>query len=148
MGKGGEIFVLDMGEPVKVLDLARQMIRLSGFEPDREIKIVFTGLRPGEKLFEELRLDGEGIKPTFHEKISMSENNQIEFEEVRRWLDHLSGFVEGRNVHGLISELMTIVPEYRPSEELISLAEVDRHDLAMSYGWARKELDLSVEGAA
>jgi FlaA1/EpsC-like NDP-sugar epimerase len=148
MGKGGEIFVLDMGEPVKVLDLARQMIRLSGFEPDGEIKIVFTGLRPGEKLFEELRLDDEGIKATFHEKISMSESNRVDFEDVRRWLDHLSAAVECRNVHGLISELMAIVPEYSPSEELISLAEVDRHDVALSYGWARKELNISAEGAA
>ena len=79
-----------MGEPVKVVDLARRMIRLSGFEPDRDIKIVFTGLRPGEKLFEELRLDAEGIKPTTHEKIWMLEGTRVDFEEVRKWLEHLS----------------------------------------------------------
>ncbi len=148
MGKGGEIFVLDMGEPVKVVDLARRMIRLSGFEPDRDIKIAFTGLRPGEKLFEELRLDAEGSKPTLHEKIWMLEGTRVDFEDVRKWLEHLSSLVEGRNVHGLISKLVSIVPEYSPSAELMSLAEVDQHDLALAYGWERKHLNASVEGAA
>jgi FlaA1/EpsC-like NDP-sugar epimerase len=148
MGKGGEIFILDMGEPVKVVDLARRMIRLSGYEPDQDIKIVFTGLRPGEKLFEELRLDGEGISPTFHEKISMLEGTDVDFEGVQAWLEELSALVESRNVHGLISKLISIVPEYSPSDELISLAEVDRHDQALSYGWARKSLSNTVEGAA
>jgi FlaA1/EpsC-like NDP-sugar epimerase len=137
-----------MGEPVKVVDLARRMIRLSGYEPDQDIKIVFTGLRPGEKLFEELRLDGEGISPTFHEKISMLEGTDVDFEGVQAWLEELSALVESRNVHGLISKLISIVPEYSPSDELISLAEVDRHDQALSYGWARKSLSNTVEGAA
>jgi len=148
MGKGGEIFVLDMGEPVKVVDLARRMIRLSGYEPDRDIKIAFTGLRPGEKLFEELRLDAEGSKPTLHEKIWMLEGTRVDFEDVRKWLEHLSALVEGRNVHGLISKLVSIVPEYSPSAELKSLAEVDQHDLALAYRWERKHLNSSVEGAA
>ena len=64
MGKGGEIFLLDMGEPVKIVTLAEEMIRLSGFRPYEDIDISFTGLRPGEKLFEELLLSGEGIQPT------------------------------------------------------------------------------------
>jgi len=148
MGQGGEIFVLDMGEPVKVVDLARRMIRLSGYEPDRDIKIAFTGLRPGEKLFEELRLDAEGSKPTLHEKIWMLEGTRVDFEDVRKWLEHLSALVEGRNVHGLISKLVSIVPEYSPSAELKSLAEVDQHDLALAYRWERKHLNSSVEGAA
>jgi FlaA1/EpsC-like NDP-sugar epimerase len=148
MGKGGEIFVLDMGEPVKVVDLARRMIRLSGFEPDRDIKIVFTGLRPGEKLFEELRLDAEGIQPTLHEKIWMLQGSPVEFDDVRQWLEHLSALVEARNVHGLISKLVSIVPEYSPSGELMSLAEVDQHDLALAYRWERRHLNSSAEGAA
>ena len=69
MGKGGELFVLDMGEPVKIADLARDMIRLSGLEPDVDIEIKYIGLRPGEKLYEELITAGEGIVPTPHEKI-------------------------------------------------------------------------------
>jgi FlaA1/EpsC-like NDP-sugar epimerase len=148
MGKGGEIFLLDMGEPVKVIDLARRMIRLSGYEPDQDIKIVFTGLRPGEKLFEELRLDAEGIQRTGHEKISMLNSTKVDFEDVRQWLEHISALVEARNVHGLISQLVSIVPEYSPSDELVALAEVDRHDPALSYLWERKQLGTPVEGAA
>ena len=69
MGKGGELFVLDMGEPVRIADLARDMIRLSGLEPDVDVEIKYVGLRPGEKLYEELITVGEGIVPTPHEKI-------------------------------------------------------------------------------
>ena len=68
-GQGGQIFLLDMGEPIKIVDLARQMITLSGFRPDEDIDIAFTGVRPGEKLFEELRTEGENIEPTTHPKI-------------------------------------------------------------------------------
>ena len=69
IGKGGEVFVLDMGEPVKIVDLARNLILLSGLQPDRDIKIQFTGVRPGEKLFEELKLQDEHLVPTSHSKI-------------------------------------------------------------------------------
>ncbi len=133
MGKGGEIFVLNMGKPVKILDLARKLIRLSGFEPDREIKIVFTGLRPGEKLVEELILDTEGIKPTGHEDILVLDGGEMNFDQMRRWLDELSGLVESNNVHGIIRMFKTIVPEYTPSTEVLSSCEVDCHDLAINY---------------
>ena len=69
MGKGGEVFVLDMGKPVKIVDLARNLILLSGLQPDRQIKILFTGVRPGEKLFEELNLENECMVQTTHSKI-------------------------------------------------------------------------------
>ncbi|MBX3191400.1 MAG: polysaccharide biosynthesis protein [Labilithrix sp.] len=69
MGEGGEIFILDMGEPVKIVDLARDLIRLSGFDPDRDIEIKFTGMRPGEKLFEEIAVDEENVDKTKHPKI-------------------------------------------------------------------------------
>ena len=74
IGRGGEIFVLDMGEPVRIVDLARDLIRLSGLEPDRDIEIGFTGLRPGEKLFEELFLENEDYSRTRHEKIFVCRN--------------------------------------------------------------------------
>jgi FlaA1/EpsC-like NDP-sugar epimerase len=74
--KGGEIFVLDMGEPVKIVDLARQMIELSGFKPDEDIKIEFTGLRPGEKLYEEPIHEMENVEPTTHPKVRRVRNNR------------------------------------------------------------------------
>ncbi|MBV8051600.1 MAG: polysaccharide biosynthesis protein, partial [Acidobacteriaceae bacterium] len=109
MGQGGEIFVLNMGDPVKIVDLARRMISLSGLEPDKDIQIKFTGLRPGEKLFEEIRLEGEGIKPTTHDQIWVFGGGQPSFPQVRSWMDELSTLVEARNVHGLISKLNSIV---------------------------------------
>ena len=140
MGKGGEIFVLDMGEPVKILDLVDNLIRLSGLEPDRDIKIEFIGLRPGEKLFEELQLEGEGIKPTSHEKIRILEGASITFEQVSNFLEELTLLVESKNVHGLVSKLVQIVPEYMPSEEINALCNVDRHDKALTYRRARTGL--------
>jgi len=119
-----------------------------GLRPGIDIDILETGLRPGEKLFEELRLGAEGIKPTVHEKIWMLEGTSVDFRDVRKWLEHLSALVEARNVHGLISKLISIVPEYSPSGELMSLAEVDQHDLALAYRWDRKHLNTSAEGAA
>jgi len=140
MGKGGEIFVLDMGEPVKILDLVDNLIRLSGLEPERDIKIEFIGLRPGEKLFEELQLEGEGIKPTSHEKIRILEGANITFEQVSNFLEELTLLVESKNVHGLVSKLVQIVPEYMPSEEINALCNVDRHDKALTYRRARTGL--------
>jgi FlaA1/EpsC-like NDP-sugar epimerase/UDP-N-acetylmuramyl pentapeptide phosphotransferase/UDP-N-acetylglucosamine-1-phosphate transferase len=136
MGKGGEIFVLDMGEPVKIVDLARTLLRLSGLEPDRDVKVVFTGLRPGEKLFEELKLDGEGIKPTSHEKIRVLDGGAVSFEQVQFWLEDLARLTEARNVHGLVNKLKEIVPEYTPSPEILARSEVDRFDAFLSYGRA------------
>jgi FlaA1/EpsC-like NDP-sugar epimerase len=141
MGKGGEIFVLNMGDPIKIVDLARRMIRLSGLEPDTGVQISFTGLRPGEKLFEEISLDGERIKPTPHDQIWVFCGGQPNFEQVRSWLEELSTLVESRNVHGLISELVSMVPEYWPSEEVNALCEVDRHDQASVYNRARARLN-------
>jgi FlaA1/EpsC-like NDP-sugar epimerase len=140
MGEGGEVFVLDMGEPVKVVDLARTLIRLSGLEPDRDTPIVFTGLRPGEKLFEELQLDGEGIKPTSHQKIRVLAGGEVRYELVGKWLDELTAIVDSRNVHNLVAKLQEIVPEYTPSKEILSLAAVDRSDRFGSYARARTGL--------
>jgi FlaA1/EpsC-like NDP-sugar epimerase len=148
MGEGGDIFVLDMGDPVKIVDLATRLIRLSGLEPNKDVEIVFTGLRPGEKLFEELRLEGEGLKPTAHEKIWVLQGGQRNFEEVQNWLDELSTLVESRNIHGLIGKLAAIVPEYWPSEEIVSLSEVDRHDRSVGYRRARVDLSSSARQSA
>ncbi len=147
MGKGGEIFVLDMGEPVRILDLVRNLIRLSGFEPDRDIKIDFVGLRPGEKMFEELKLEGEDVRPTAHEKIRLLTGSRTTFEQMSSWLDELSVLVQAKNVHGLVTKLVTIVPEYWPSPEIISLGAIDRHDQALNHQLARANLASTPQSA-
>jgi FlaA1/EpsC-like NDP-sugar epimerase len=89
MAKGGEIFVLDMGDPVKIIDLAETMIKLSGFEPYRDIDIIITGMRPGEKLYEELLTAEEGVNATFHKRIFVAKPNGL---NVRLLEDTMSKF--------------------------------------------------------
>jgi len=111
--KGGEIFVLDMGEPVRIADLARNLIRLSGYEPDVDIKIKFTGLRPGEKLYEELLMAEEGLKKTANERIFIG--NPLPVDEVRFKEQLMRLDSESRKEYGKIKELVReIVPEYQP----------------------------------
>ncbi len=109
--QGGEIFILDMGQPVRIDDLARNMIRLSGFEPDVDIPIVYTGLRPGEKLFEELLLSGEGNRKTENDLIFIGKDEPFDDEALRKNLDVLyEAAIEGKELRGLI---LKIVPEYK-----------------------------------
>jgi FlaA1/EpsC-like NDP-sugar epimerase len=140
MGVASDIFVLEMGQQIRIADMARNLIRLSGFEPDRDIPVIYTGLRPGEKLFEELMLDGEGVKPTSHPKIRVLDGGPVSFEQIQLWLNELSALVEGKNVYGLIQTFQRIVPEYKPSEEILALGDVDRHDVALTYRRARGQL--------
>jgi FlaA1/EpsC-like NDP-sugar epimerase len=104
MSRGDEIFVLDMGKPVKIVDLARQLMRLSGFEPDRDIRIEFTGLRPGETMYEELNLAEESLS-TRHEKIHVFAGNSFPAEQMERHLYRLRKACEQRNAKALIREL-------------------------------------------
>jgi FlaA1/EpsC-like NDP-sugar epimerase len=144
MGSASDIFILEMGQQVRIEDLARNLIRLSGLKPDQDIPIVYTGLRPGEKMFEELMLDGEGVKQTSHPKIRVLDGGPVSFEQVQLWLDELSELVEAKNIHGLVQTFRRIVPEYKPSEEVLALCEVDRHDMALTYRRARGQLWHSV----
>jgi FlaA1/EpsC-like NDP-sugar epimerase len=116
MAKGGEIFILDMGEPVKIIDLARDLIRLSGFEPDVDIPIKITGLRPGEKLYEELLLDEEGISKTVHEKIFVGKPIFTDYEKM---LKHIDTLYEGiRTPNANLKHIMgRIVKTYKVYEE-------------------------------
>jgi FlaA1/EpsC-like NDP-sugar epimerase len=148
MGHGGEIFILDMGEDVKIDDLARNMIRLAGLEPGTDVNIVYTGLRPGEKLVEELRLQGEGLTGTSHDKIRVLQGGRVDFLQMCGWLDELSALVESRNVHGLVKTLKSLVPEYCPSEEILALCEVDRHDSISHYRRGRASLTAGFTDAA
>jgi FlaA1/EpsC-like NDP-sugar epimerase len=114
MSKGSEIFVLDMGEPVKIVDLARNMIRLSG-QSEKEIEIRYTGLRPGEKLFEELISEGENILPTYHEKIRIFSTHRAERSAVENWVRRAEQLVHGGDEVELLAHLCKLVPEYQPS---------------------------------
>jgi len=116
MAKGGEIFVLDMGEPVKILDLARDLIRLSGFEPDVDIKIEFTGLRPGEKLCEELLMAEESLTATKHEKIFVCKPVFTDLDALKKELEKLKSVIMGSDEE-LIASIEQIVPTYRPLQK-------------------------------
>jgi len=114
MGNGSDIFVLDMGDPIRIVDLARNMIRLSGLEPDENIEIRYTGLRPGEKLFEELTLEGENILPTHHEKIKIFQAPPLESTRLEVWLLEMEALVETRDAPTVVEHLKEVVPEYQP----------------------------------
>ena len=144
MGSGGEVFVLDMGRPVNIERIARNLIRLSGLDPDREIRIVYTGLRPGEKLFEELKLSGEGISTTTHSQIRVLHGESVSFGDVTGWIDQLTTIVATRNVAELIRTLQHIVPEYQPSERMLSACHLDKLDVAAGYARATASLAAGV----
>lgn len=112
MGRGGEIFVFDMGQPVKIIDLARKMIQLAGLRPDVDIPIHFTGLRPGEKMFEELFKDSENLLPTHHPKIMKAQKSEIEAEFSEMLLE-LVASAQDYNDKSVRSMIRVIVPEYR-----------------------------------
>ncbi len=113
MGKGGEIFLFDMGKPVKIIDLAMKMIQLSGLEVDKDIKIKFTGLRPGEKLFEELLNDSENALPTYHPQIMIGKVIEYDFDPVSREIDELIDLFEKQDNMAIVKKMKSIVPEFR-----------------------------------
>ena len=117
-GLGGEIFVLEMGQAVRIADLARQMIRLSGLEPDEDVEIVFTGLAPGEKLHEELVSDGEEVVPTHHDRIRVLRLRERP-AHADDWLSTLAACVEAGHVQNAVAMLRSLVPSYRPSQALV-----------------------------
>jgi len=125
-GEGGKVFVLDMGEPVKIVDLARDMITLSGLRVGDDIDIAFTGIRPGEKLFEELRTKGEDIAPTTHPKVKIWQHRPADWELVETCLKDLEELVNSTNRDRVITTIRRLVPEYRPQEaaEAAEAAEV------------------------
>jgi FlaA1/EpsC-like NDP-sugar epimerase len=112
MGSGGELLLLDMGKPVKILDLARQLIKESGLEPGKDIEIRFTGLRPGEKLHEELYWKGDGIVPTDNKKITMLKfNGKYDYYGLIDYIMKLENHVSTLNANGIVDVLREIVPE-------------------------------------
>jgi FlaA1/EpsC-like NDP-sugar epimerase len=115
MAQGGEVFLLDMGEPVKIYDLASQMIRLHGLEPGKDVEIKVTGLRPGEKIYEELLIDCHGAKPTNHPKIFCGHENYLDWEILQGYLNRLEAEVSLNHSQGCVDILRELVPEYQPN---------------------------------
>jgi len=113
--KGGEIFILDMGKPIKIYDLAENLIRLSGYEPNVDIGIKVTGLRPGEKLYEELLMDEEGLKATENSKIFIGKPGDFKLSVVKQEINELMDVVRFGNVNLLRKKIMELVPSYKIS---------------------------------
>ena len=123
MGNGGEIFVFDMGEPVKILDLATRMIKLSGFEPNTDIKIIYTGLRPGEKLYEELLSDDAKTLPTHNEKIMVSKDPTMAFNEIEQYANRITKAALRREKVEVVQILKTIVPEFKSNNSIYEVLD-------------------------
>ncbi len=118
MGKGGEIFIFDMGKPIKIIDMAVNMIRLAGLIPDKDIKIIYTGLRPGEKLYEELLNKGEDIIPTHHAKIKISKVINFHFFYVKKMVEELLDLNENDDTIAVVAKLKEIVPEFKSNNSV------------------------------
>lgn len=112
MGQGSEIFVFDMGEPVKIADLARKIIRLAGKEPDTDIKIVYTGLRPGEKLYEELLNNSENVVPTYHDKIMIAKVPEYDYAAIKDKVDKLISSAQRHYTLETVGIMKELVPEF------------------------------------
>jgi FlaA1/EpsC-like NDP-sugar epimerase len=131
IGTGGEVFVLDMGEPVKIVDLARNLILLSGLQPDRDIKIQFTGVRPGEKLFEELNLQHECLVPTSHSKIrSYVGHHTLDAMQIKEVMHRLQQIIEEQDVTSLLLLLKELIPDYNPGSKILKTAMLVQQDRA------------------
>jgi len=123
MGKGGEIFVFDMGQPVKIIDLAQRMIKLSGLEPHVDIKIIFTGLRPGEKLYEELLSDDAKTMPTHHEKILISKDPNMDFKDIEGYCNQITKAAIRREKIEVVQILKQIVPEFKSNNSIYEILD-------------------------
>ena len=113
MGKGGEIYIFDMGKPVKIIDLARKMIKLAGFIPDKDIMIKVVGLRPGEKLYEELLNDTSKTIPTYHNKIMIAQEIQEEYETLHADIEELIKIANRFENESIVAKMKEIVPEFK-----------------------------------
>lgn len=118
MGKGGEIFVFDMGESVKILDLAKKMIKLSGLVLDKDISITYTGLRPGEKLYEELLADHENTLPTHHKQIMIAKVKEYDFETVSAAINELISLFDKQDNRSIVKKMKQLVPEFKSNNSV------------------------------
>jgi FlaA1/EpsC-like NDP-sugar epimerase len=124
MGKGGEIYIFDMGKPVKIIDLARKMIKLAGYIPEKDIKIQIVGLRPGEKLYEELLNNTSKTIPTYHEKIMIAVEIQDEFETLHADIEDLLDNANYLDNNEIVMRMKKIVPEFKSMNSTFELLDV------------------------
>jgi len=118
IGKGGEIYVFNMGNSVKILDLARKMISLSGLKENKDIKIVFSGLRPGEKLFEELLADNENTLPTHHNQILIGKVREYDYDEVKSIIEELIKTFNTQDNELIVQRMKDLVPEFKSNNSV------------------------------
>jgi FlaA1/EpsC-like NDP-sugar epimerase len=118
MGKGGEIFIFDMGDSVKIIDLAKKMIKLSGLVLDKDISIVFTGLRPGEKLYEELLANEENTIPTHHKQILIAKVKEYDFDATANSINELIGLFTKQNNQAIVKKMKELVPEFKSNNSV------------------------------
>jgi FlaA1/EpsC-like NDP-sugar epimerase len=144
IGNGGEVFVLDMGKPVKIRHLAEQMIRLAGREPNREIPIHYIGLRPGEKLYEELFYDMEELAPTVHPKIRMARRRQVDPTRIDCVLTAMQTALATGDETALLAGMHQLVPQWQTAPELGSASplHVTPGAPAPSPELTREEIDV------
>lgn len=124
MGNGGEIFIFDMGQSIRIIDLARKMVKLSGLTLGKDIQVVFTGLRPGEKIFEELLADKETTLPTHHEKIMIARVREYDFEVISKEINSLITLFKSQDNESIVRKMKEIVPEFVSANSVFS--ELDR----------------------
>jgi len=138
MGGRGEVFILDMGEPIKIVDLARNMIQLTGLVPSRDIEIRFTGLRPGEKLYEELVLNDENVLTTQHERIKIVAGNLIDYHRMQAWIRDLHAAIRTRDRAATITLLKELIPEYSVSPDCLRPRGVNGYHVATASAAGRQ----------
>jgi FlaA1/EpsC-like NDP-sugar epimerase len=134
MGSGGEIFLFDMGEPIRILDLAKKMIRLTGLEPGKDIELKFTGLRPGEKLFEELLNKEEEVIPTHNKKILIAKVIEYEFEKITSSIENLIQLALSNQDEEVVRQMKRIVPEYISNNSIYESIDEQRFGNGSLYG--------------
>jgi FlaA1/EpsC-like NDP-sugar epimerase len=118
IGNGGEIFIFDMGESVKIVDLAKKMIKLSGLTLDKDISISYTGLRPGEKLFEELLADQENTLPTHHKQIMIAKVKEYDFNTVSAAITELINLFDKQDNKSIVTKMKELVPEFKSNNSV------------------------------
>ncbi len=124
MAKGGEIYIFDMGESVRIVDLAKKMIKLSGLVLDKDIKIVFTGLRPGEKLYEELLADHENTLPTHHRQIMVAKVKELDFETISSEIEELIKLFKYQDNKAIVTKMKELVPEFKSNNSIYEELDV------------------------